>query len=166
MSAFRKAIWLAFGLLLFILPVESASAAAPLQQTVKELIGIQYKWGGASTKGFDCSGFTRYVFKQFDIELPHYSKGQSYLGYKVEKSELRTGDLVFFNTGGYGISHVGIYIGNGKFVHAATDEGVVINPLDESYYAKRYVTARRILDEKTYVEVTVEKAEKEANTNS
>ncbi|MEB3101875.1 C40 family peptidase [Paenibacillaceae bacterium T2] len=147
-----------------MLPVEPASAAALLQQTVKELVGTPYKWAGTSTNGFDCSGFTQYVFKQFDTELPHYSKGQSYLGDKVEKSELRTGDLVFFNTGGFGISHVGIYIGDGKFVHASTDAGVVISRLDETYYAKRYVTARRILDEKTYLKVAVEKTEKEANS--
>lgn len=94
-----------------------------------------------------------YVFEQFDIALPHTSKGQAQKGTEVAKDNLRAGDLVFFNTDGKGISHVGIYVGDGKFAHASTSNGVTINKLSDSYYAKRYVTARRVMNDDTYEKV-------------
>ncbi len=129
----------------------SASAETVLEQTVDSLAGTKYRYGGVSPeRGFDCSGFTMYVFNMFGIELPHQSKAQNKEGYWIPKEELRAGDLVFFNTDGSGISHVGIYLGDGEFVHSATDKGVVRNRLNESYYAKRYVSARRILWDDLY----------------
>lgn len=130
----------------------AGTTSTTLSKTVSELLGTPYKWAGTTTSGFDCSGFTQYVFGQLNIgvDLPHQSAGQAKLGTKVEKSELREGDLVFFNTSGSGISHVGIYMGGGKFAHSATNEGVVINELSEKYYANRYVTAVRIFSDKTY----------------
>jgi cell wall-associated NlpC family hydrolase len=132
--------------------VESAFAESRLEAKVDKLIGIDYDYGGTTTSGFDCSGFTMYVFSQFGIDLVHSSKGQAREGYAVAKSNLRAGDLVFFNTGGSGISHVGIYLGDGVFVHASTNHGVIKDRLSSSYYAKRYVTARRVLSTEQYKE--------------
>ncbi len=164
----RRPTWI--GLLVFVFALTfgagSAFAAAKskLEKTVEPLIGISYRYGGTTTKGFDCSGFVRYVFKQFDIELPRSSSDMIKLGQKVTKNELRPGDLVFFNTSGKGVSHVGIYMGDNKFVHSSTSKGVVYTDLDSEYYAKRYVGARRILDAQTYQKIaadpaTVKKAE-------
>lgn len=137
-------------------------AETPLNETVKDLIGVDYKYGGTSEKGFDCSGFTMFVFNQWNIDLPHTSKGQAEDGTKVSKDDLQPGDLIFFNTGGAGISHVGIYLGDGKFIHSASNKGVTINKLSEAYYVKRYVTARRILDEKVYTKLTTDGDQAEA----
>lgn len=93
------------------------------------------------------------MFDKLGVDLPHSSKGQAQLGTTVEKNDLRPGDLVFFNTDGKGISHVGVYVGDGKFYHSATNEGVVITKMTDSYYAKRYVTARRILSDDQYGQV-------------
>jgi hypothetical protein len=122
-----------------------AMAATKLEQTVDKVLGVDYRWGGTTTAGFDCSGFTMHVFEKFGISLPHQTKSQAKKGVKVAKSELRPGDLVFFNTNGKGISHVGVYMGNGEFAHSSSKYGVRISKLSEAYYTKRYVTARRIL---------------------
>lgn len=134
----------------------TAAASTPLESAVDRLIGIGYQYGGTTTKGFDCSGFTSYVFEQFGIELPRTSKDQAAVGTKVAKSELKAGDLVFFNTSGKGISHVGIYLGDGTFAHASTSRGVIITDLNDSYYAKRYVTARRILSDAQFQNIATE----------
>jgi cell wall-associated NlpC family hydrolase len=133
-----------------IQPAEAAST--PLDSTIHKLLGVKYRPGGTTANGFDCSGFTSYVFKKFNIKLPHQSYSQSHVGVRVLKSNLRPGDLVFFNTNGRGISHVGIYTGQGKFAHAAP-RGIVIERLNERYYSARYITARRILNEKQYYKI-------------
>ena len=135
------------------LTTAGASAGSKMDAVIKELLGTPYKYGGTTPKGFDCSGFTAYVFAKFGIELPHNSASMAKQGVKVAKADLRPGDLVFFNTSGKGISHVGIYIGDGKFAHASTSKGVVITPLSDKYYAKRYVTARRILNDGAYEKI-------------
>lgn len=163
----KKASWIALAFAcFFVFQTSQASAASPLDSKVEELLGTKYAWGGASTKGFDCSGFTMYVFAEFGIELPHWSKGQAAKGSEVKKDDLRPGDLVFFNTSGSGISHVGIYLGDGEFVHSASNKGVVINKLSEDYYKKRYVTARRILDDKAYETVTTDPEEETVAADS
>jgi len=133
--------------------VGSAFAETPLSSAVNAGLGSPYKWSGTTTKGFDCSGYTSWVFKKFGIDLPHTSKGQATIGDSVDKDQLRPGDLVFFNTDGKGISHVGVYVGDGKFYHSATDKGVIITKMSDSYYTKRYVTARRVLSDDQYTQL-------------
>lgn len=133
---------------------EVPEAETPLMQMVNELLGVRYKYGGSSIKGFDCSGFTSYVFEQlFGEKLHRRSSDQATQGQKVAKADLREGDLVFFKTNGKSISHVGIYIGDGQFAHASTKDGIVITGMDDRYYTKRYVTARRILTDEQYLEL-------------
>jgi Cell wall-associated hydrolases (invasion-associated proteins) len=154
----RKVSVFLFGLaLLLAFQVGSVFADSKLDKAIAPLIGSDYKYGGTTPKGFDCSGFTGYVFDQLGIDLPRSSRDM----YSWEKSkkisddELRAGDLVFFNTSGSGVSHVGIYIGKNKFAHAAS-KGVTITSLDESYYAKRYLGARRFLSDETYEKIATE----------
>lgn len=130
--------------------VGSAFAETPLSSAVNAGLGAPYKYAGTTLKGFDCSGYTAWVFNKLGVALPHTSKGQAHEGVWVDKENLRPGDLVFFDTsGGAGISHVGVFVGDGKFYHSA-DQGVTISKLSESYYAKRYVTARRVLSDDQY----------------
>ncbi len=113
----------------------------------KQFLGVKYAYGGASPKGFDCSGFTTYVFKNFGYSLNRSSSAQTSNGVKISKDELLPGDLVFFTRGGTSVGHVGIYIGDNKFIHSSSPGDVVkITDLDESYYAKRYVCSRRVLE--------------------
>ena len=112
----------------------------------KSYVGYPYIYGGNSPSGFDCSGFVQYVFKQHGITLNRTATQQLKNGYKVSYSEMKPGDLVYF---GYGstATHVGIYIGNGNFVHAENSStGVVITSLSQSYYANRYLCAHRIVE--------------------
>lgn len=124
----------------------SAEKAQEIINYSKQFMGVKYVFGGASPKGFDCSGFTMYVFNQFGISLPHSAKAQAGLGTEISKSELIPGDLVFFTTYKPGISHVGIYIGNGNFIEASSSRGIAITKLESSYYKSRYMGATRILN--------------------
>ena len=114
----------------------------------KKYLGYKYVLGAASPKkGFDCSGLTSYVYSKNGYTLNRTSAAQASNGKKVSKSNLKAGDLVFFSQGSKKIGHVGIYIGGNEFIHAANPKkGVVITSLSNSYYAKNYVTARRIID--------------------
>lgn len=123
----------------------AADGHTKLVRTALAYRGARYRRGGTSRGGFDCSGFTRYVYAKYGVRLPHSSAAQARLGTRISKSELKQGDLVFFHTYRRGVSHVGIYIGNGNFVHAATyGRGVRVDALSSAYYARRYVGARRI----------------------
>lgn len=113
------------------------------------MIGIRYKYGGdAPESGLDCSGLVRYVFKQgWGKELPRTSEQISQVGQRIDTNDLRPGDLVFYNTLRRGFSHVGIYLGDNKFIHAPSSGGQVrIESMDLSYWKKRFNGARRIND--------------------
>ncbi|MGE4274255.1 MAG: NlpC/P60 family protein [Desulfitobacterium sp.] len=108
------------------------------------LQGTSYVFGGTSTSGFDCSGFTKYVYSGAGVSLPRTSYDQFSSGSAVSSDNLQSGDLVFFSTYAPGASHVGIYIGNGKFVHASNPgSGVKVSGISDSYYGPRYLGARR-----------------------
>lgn len=108
-----------------------------LNKVINSVLGVPYVYGGSTTKGFDCSGFTGYVYKQLGVDLPRDSRSQFTVGEKVSMSEMAKGDLIFFDTGGGSISHVGIYIGNNKMAHAASSQGEVqIDNLD--WYVNNY----------------------------
>ena len=124
----------------------TTSKADKIIATAKKYIGVPYVWGGESPSGFDCSGFVQYVFKVHGISLNRTTETQYKHGSYVSKSNLKPGDLLFFqNTYRAGISHVGIYIGNGQFIHASSSKGVTISNLSSSYYTSHYYGARRIL---------------------
>ncbi len=114
---------------------------------VLSMIGTPYSSGGKDEKGIDCSGFSRKIYESsFGIQLPSSTEEQYKLGRSVKDSELEFGDLVFFNTTGKIPSHVGIYLGDNLFAHASVSYGVTISSLYSSYYKKRYVGAKRILN--------------------
>jgi peptidoglycan DL-endopeptidase CwlO len=125
--------------------VTTEQAVEQEQQSIvryaQRFVGVPYSYGGASPSGFDCSGFTRYVYAHFGIDLPHYSGGQYGLGHPVSKTALKPGDLVFFD----GLGHVGIYVGGGRFIHAPhTGTSVSVESM-AGWYGARYVGARRLV---------------------
>lgn len=107
--------------------------------------GTRHKLGGTSHAGVDCSSFIQKLYeKHFGIELPRSSREQMQLGTTVDKSNLRTGDLLFFRTGPT-LKHVAVYIGNNRFLHVSTRRGVMLSDLDESYWRKRFLKAQRLM---------------------
>ena len=113
-----------------------------------QFLGYPYVYGGSSPKGFDCSGFTSYIYKQFGYSLKRSASDQLDNGTSVSRSELQPGDLVMFKKGSSSrrASHVGIYIGNNQFIHSSTSRvGVIISGMDEAYYTSGFVGARRIV---------------------
>ncbi|SOC34896.1 cell wall-associated NlpC family hydrolase [Ureibacillus acetophenoni] len=125
-----------------------AASVEELTSTAKQYLKAPYRYGGTSiTSGIDCSAYTQYIFSKFGISLPRSSSEQFNVGTSVAKSDLQAGDLVFFNTNGRSISHVGIYIGDGKFISATTDGGVAIDSINDPYYwGSKYVGAKRVAD--------------------
>ena len=111
-----------------------------------ELMNTPYLWGGTSTSGIDCSAFVQRVMKfALGIDLPRTSIMQSTAGEEIKREELQFGDLIFFNTRGNRISHVGIYLGESVFAHSSSSGGVKTSSLNEDYYNSRLVTARRVI---------------------
>ena len=128
-----------------------AEASAPkvsgdLMREALSYRGTPYRYGGSSRGGFDCSGFTSYLYNKRGSSLPHTASGQFQRGQHVGKGAMKPGDLVFFQTVTKGISHVGVYLGNGKFVHSSSRRsgGVRVDSLDSGYYNNRFRGARRV----------------------
>lgn len=137
---------------LFIREVDTQTVSTIQQQIVeyaKKFMGVRYVWGGSTPRGFDCSGYVQYVYRYFGVNLLHNAALQSKSGTWVKRSDLRHGDLVFFDTdgGNNNISHVGMYIGDGNFIHASSSvtygKKVRISSLTSAYYSNAYMTARR-----------------------
>ena len=126
-------------------PVPAPSPGAQVADLAEEYVGSPYRWGGASPAGFDCTGFVMWVYSQFGVPLPHDEAGQLASGVAVSAEDLQPGDvLVFANTYRRGLSHVGIYLGEGQFVHAVDERhGVTVSALWDSYWAPRLVGAAR-----------------------
>ncbi|HWR39094.1 MAG TPA: NlpC/P60 family protein [Patescibacteria group bacterium] len=119
--------------------------SAPVVKTAMQYLGTPYRFGGAAPGGFDCSGYTSYVFGKHGLKLPRTADVQYKAGKPVNRTSLQPGDLVFFTTYEPGASHVGIYTDQGHFIHASSSKGVMISGLDESYWKTRYLGARRVL---------------------
>lgn len=122
--------------------------SAKIIDSAYKLIGKPYVYGDTVRRGYDCSGFTYSLYlNQLGIKLPRSSASQANFGNKVDKKDLAPGDLIFFKTTGKGISHVGLYIGEGNMIHASFGKSKIrIDNTNSAYYSKRYVTARRIVE--------------------
>ena len=126
------------------------------QSTMQEVLlnalslkGVRYRYGGTSPDtGFDCSGFVRYVFREAaNISLPHNARAISQIGNIIAPDQLQPGDLVFYNTMRSAFSHVGIYLGNNRFIHApSSGGGIRVVDMNDAYWSKRFDGARRITD--------------------
>lgn len=130
------------------IPVSRDSSTVSVRRVIQTALryqGVPYVFGGTSPNGFDCSGFVRYVFAGNGLQLPRMADEQYDFGLPVSYGRLQPGDLVFFSTYAPGASHVGIYLGDGKFISATSSQGVAIARMDNSYWGPRYIGARRIL---------------------
>jgi murein DD-endopeptidase / murein LD-carboxypeptidase len=117
-----------------------------LYRTVYDWLGTPYRFGGSGKKGIDCSGFTGKIYESvYNHPLARDSRSMFQFAEPVAKSQLKEGDLVFFKIYRGRISHVGVYLGNNKFVHASTTRGVIISDLNEDYYRRYYYKGGRVL---------------------
>ena len=134
---------------------KASPKAKDILKFANKLKGSPYKYAGTTPKGFDCSGFVQYVYKNFNYSLPRTSDAQSNVGKNVKKNQLKPGDLVFFkgrNSNSSQVGHVGIVVesyksGRFKFIHASTNRGVTESFSDETYWNIRYLKGRRILSD-------------------
>ena len=127
---------------------DASSSGREVVRVAQKYKGARYVWGGSSPKGFDCSGFTWYVYKKATgMDITHGVEEQWQFGHSVGRGDWQPGDIVFFeNTFEHGLSHVGIYMSGDDFIHAENeDTGVVVSSLDSDYYSKHYAGARRLL---------------------
>lgn len=124
-----------------------ATPGVQVADLAEQYVGSRYVWGGSSPAGFDCTGFVMWVFNQFGVAMPHNEAGQLASGDRVSADDLQPGDvLVFANTYRRGLSHTGIYLGDGRFVHAVDEaHGVLVSNLWDGYWAPRLVGATRAL---------------------
>lgn len=120
---------------------------ADILATARQYLGTPYRYGGSSPGGFDCSGFTKYVFSVHGYNLDRTAASQYNQGSAISKANLQIGDLVFFKCSSSSIDHVGIYAGNNEFIHSSSPRsgGVIMTNLDESYYLRSYACATRII---------------------
>lgn len=127
--------------------IEETATQVKAAKSAQAKLGKPYVWGATGPNGYDCSGLTYSIYKkELGKNIPRTSKAQSKCGQPIAKQNLQKGDLIFFNTTGKGVSHVGIYIDNNTFIHAASgSRRVKTNKLNERYYASRYVCARRVM---------------------
>jgi cell wall-associated NlpC family hydrolase len=129
-------------------PVSPRATIPPDQALVATALsfrGTPYRNGGSDPRGFDCSGFTQWVFAQNGIGLPREVAQQFKVGEKIEQDDLKPGDLVFFNTESHGASHVGIFVADDQFVHAPSTNGVVrVEYINSTYWGRRFLGARRL----------------------
>lgn len=125
---------------------DTPTNSSDIVRTAYAYRGTPYHYGGTGRGGFDCSGFTSYLYRKQGVSLPHNAAAQYSRGVHISKSDLKPGDLVFFHCGRHGISHVGMYVGNGKFVHASSPHsgGVRVDSLDSGYYQRTYRGAARV----------------------
>ena len=126
-------------------PNRSNSVVRNVMRAAYSVIGTPYVFGGTTPYGFDCSGFTQYAFARAGVYLPRMADSQFYSGRQISMSQLRPGDLIFFTTYEAGASHVGIYVGNGNFIHACTSTGVTVSSAFTGYWGARYYGACRVL---------------------
>lgn len=136
----------------FLAPTNTEASTKPISTADNiilegtKYIGTKYRYGGISPSGFDCSGFVVYTYKQITGKtLPRSSAAIYKSGTAVKKNQLQKGDILVFNTSGRGASHVAIYIGNNKFLHASSSKGVRIDSLSNSYWGPKYLGAKRYL---------------------
>lgn len=113
--------------------------------TSMKYLGVPYKFGGTTPKGFDCSGYLQYIFNENGVKIPRTADEQYKVGTNITQPQLQSGDLVFFTTYSKGASHCGLYLGNGKFIHASSSKGIRIDELNNSYWKPRYIGAKRII---------------------
>ncbi|OKP77855.1 hydrolase [Paenibacillus sp. P3E] len=136
-------------------PVAAASVSSSTGQSIvnlgKKYMGVRYDFGASisSTRSFDCSSFTKYIFGKYGVNLPRTSVDQSKVGRAVSKANLKTGDLLFFSSGsranGSNVTHVAVYMGNGKILHTYGSPGVTISNLNSGNWKRTYLKARRVL---------------------
>ncbi len=127
-------------------PSSGVTTAVGVRGIAERYLGVTYVFGGTTPSGLDCSGLVYLVYQELGVQLPRTSRLQYQVGEVVKPEDLREGDLVFFDTTGQGVSHVGIYLKDGDFINAASNPGKVqISNLSESYWAKRYLGARRVM---------------------
>jgi cell wall-associated NlpC family hydrolase len=128
-------------------PPASHGFADTLRGMANGLLGIRYRFGGNTEEGLDCSGLVRLVWQRLGLgHLPRTAASMAAAGLPIAKSELAPGDLVFFNTLGRSFSHVGVYLGEGRFLHASSSKRqVMLNSLDERYFVERFDGARRVV---------------------
>jgi len=121
------------------------AAATKIERTAAHFLGTPYRFGGEGADGIDCSSFVQQVFREHQIDLPRTAREQSKVGSDVAEGELQKGDLVFFHTYASYPSHVGIYLGEGKMIHASSGKGeVTVSDMNSSYYRSRFMGARRV----------------------
>ena len=127
-----------------------------LYKFIESWWGTPYRMGGSTQKGVDCSAFTQTLMSViYRLQIPRTAREQKASSTVIDEDELREGDLVFFNTRGRGVSHVGIYLMDNQFVHASSSSGVMISSLNDNYWHKRFINAGRVIDEQTAAAATL-----------